>query len=85
MPYIPQARRINFTPELDDCLDHIIEKGDLTFCVYYLALNLAKSRGMNYTNISTAISCLEDAAAELRLRHLNPYEDRKIRENGDIE
>lgn len=85
MPYIPQKNRDLFQPELEECLQNINNKGDLTFCVYFLAFKVAQRRGLSYTNLSTAISCLEDAAVELRRRHLNPYEDAKIRENGDIE
>ena len=84
MPYIPKNRRPYFTDELDVCIDGIEKKGDLTFCVYYLALKMAQSRVMNYTNISSAISCLKDAADELRRRHLDPYEDGAIEKNGDI-
>jgi len=84
MPYIPPKDREPFTESLAGCVPYMNRKGDLTYCVYFLALEMARSRGMNYTNISTAISCLEDAAEELRRRYLNPYEDLKIQENGDI-
>jgi len=54
--------------------------------VYALGLEyISKTGGDSYTSISTAISCLNDAAEELRRQHLNPYEDEKIKENGDVE
>ena len=84
MPYIPENRRPYFADELDACVDGIFQKGDLTFCVYYLALKVAQRRKMNYTQISSAISCLQDAADELRRRHLDKYEDGAIEMNGDI-
>jgi len=61
-----------------------LPKGELTYVVYALALSYFKGIE-SYTNISTAISSLQDAAEELRRRHLNPYEDEKIRTNGDVE
>ncbi len=59
------------------------EKGDLTYLVYVLGIESFKERE-SYTNISNAISCLNDAAEEIRRRFLNKYENKKIKENGDI-
>lgn len=90
------------------------EKGELTYCVYKLAMEYMKKQGItfeielitddtpcsniyprkvqqflkidkgSYTEISNAISTLDDAAHELRRRFLNDYEDLKIFENGDV-
>ena len=86
MPYIPEADRIKYEPQMTQLKNLLNEKtptGDLTYLVYVLGLQFFKGR-KSYTNISTAISCLNDAAKELRRRHLNPHEDEKIKENGDI-
>jgi len=45
----------------------------------------SKVRGKSYNSISAAISALEDAAHEVRRRVMVPYEDEKIKVNGDIE
>ncbi len=86
MPYIPLKDKNKFEPELKKLLDKIkkLGKGELTYLVYAIALQDIKDKGKSYTNISSAISCLIDAAEELRRRHLNPYEDLKIKENGDV-
>ena len=87
MPYTKKEDREKFEPalsELRKLMGDGITKGDLTYLVYALGLEYFKGK-VSYTNISTAISSLIDAAEELRRRHLNPYEDKKIEENGDVE
>lgn len=86
-PYIKQEDREKFRPGLED-LKEILEakqlpKGELTYLVYSQALSYFTGRE-SYTNISDAISALNDAGEELRRRFLNDYEDKKIDENGDV-
>jgi len=88
MPYIKSEERKKYEPKLSEITQLInseMPKGNLTYLLYAISLDFIKKKGESYTNISTAISCLNDAAEELRRKHLNPYEDEKIRENGDIE
>lgn len=89
MPYTKKEDREKFEPELKKLIDKIKKaetaKGDLTYLVYVIALEYIKSKGKSYTNISSAISSLQDAAEEMRRQVLNPYEDEKIKENGGIE
>lgn len=84
MPYIKPEERQKFQVCLDDIVDHIRTKGELTYCLYYLALKVMQSRGRSYTHISMAASAVHDAWAEFRRRHLDRYEDDKMHENGDI-
>jgi len=96
MPYIKQEDKDKYEPELKGLRRKLLDggqrvgihppipKGDLTYLAYSLGLSYFKNRE-SYTTISTAISSLYDAAEELRRRHLNPYEDEKIEENGDVE
>lgn len=86
MPYITKEERINYEPvfsQLRSLVGKDTPKGNLTYLVYALGLEFFKGRE-SYTSVSIAISCLQDAADELRRRHLNPYEDKKIAENGDV-
>lgn len=89
MPYTKKEDREKFEPELKKLIDKIKKaetaKGDLTYLVYVITLEYIKSKGKSYTNISSAISSLQDAAEEMRRQVLNPYEDEKIKENGGIE
>ena len=86
MPYITRDDKDKYEPYLSrlrSLINEKTKKGELTYLVYTLGLEFFKDR-KSYTNISTAISSLQDAAEELRRRHLNPYEDKKIEENGDV-
>lgn len=80
MPYIPEADRdAIFKGE-----KKIEKKGELTYAVFQLALDFIGAQGINYQNISDACAALHDAELEIRRRVLNPYEDEKIKQNGDI-
>lgn len=84
MPYIQKNRR----KTLDSCFLtlylEIETKGELTYCLYRIVKDYIKMKGKSYQNISEAISSVADTEHELRRRVLNPYEDKKIKENGDI-
>ena len=84
MPYIPQSERVKFDYSLNNLRP--ISKGQLTYCVYKLVLDFMSKAGsdVSYAGISNAISALPDAEHELRRRILDPYEDAKRKENGDI-
>jgi len=85
MPYIKKVERAFFDEQLDDLGLHRMDKGDLNYCVTKLALYYIKVHGKSYTNISDATSALVDAADEIKRRLLGPYENQKIKENGDLE
>ena len=85
MPYIEKNRRRIFDERLEGIMYSChVEKGDLTYCIYKLGLEYMKSHKKNYQNISDAVAAMNDSAAEFRRRHLNLYEDTKIKLNGDI-
>ena len=87
MPYIKRSDKEPYDDHISALRDemHACKKGELTYILYAIALGYIKNEGRSYTNISTAISCLIDSAEELRRRELNPYEDVKMLENGDVE
>lgn len=77
MPYIKEERRAQAAvyPET---------KGELNFAITRFMVEYVKRSGKSYDVISDAIGAANDAAAEMRRRLLNPYEDFKIQENGDV-
>ncbi len=91
MPYIPEEDKKKYEPALTQLraklkelnLGDGVAKGELTYLVFALGLEFFKNRE-SYTNISNSISCLNDAAEEIRRRCLNDYENKKIQENGDV-
>jgi len=84
MPYINKEKRKGIEGTLELIASNLVEKGELTYCIYKLGLEYFKNRTKNYQNISETISAMSDATNEFRRRILDPYEDEKIKENGDI-
>jgi len=89
MPYIePLMRGL-----VDDEIKSLIEKlhkdsylgtkrdGVLNYIISSLIAQLYKT---SYTDLNAAIGMLECAKLELYRRRLAPYEDEKIKENGDV-
>ena len=85
MPYIKQESRDFFDHYLNQINIQNFKKGDLTYCLYRLCINYMEGRTKNYENLSSTMSCLEDAKLEWYRKRIAPYEDEKIFENGDIQ
>lgn len=85
MPYTREERRkLQYRP-IEELVDTIQDKGDLNHAICELAaLLMAKTGGMGYPNVSNWIDGVQGARDELKRRLLDPYEDIKIIENGDV-
>jgi len=88
MPYIKQNDRnkydyaiSNITAQLKDSTNL---SGDLNYIISMILKEQIQHRGMSYTTASTLVSALECSKLEFVRRVLDPYEDMKIRENGDV-
>jgi hypothetical protein len=89
MPYIPQEHR-NL---IDDSIDVLIEDslhvpkekrgGALNYIICRLTLGILDPRG--YTELSNALGHISSAETEIRRRLLDPYEDKCIVDNGDLD
>ncbi len=84
MPYIKQAKRIQMEPHLNALATHIENGGDLNYCFSMLCKRFMEMFQESYANYATCVSSLECAKIELYRRHITPYEDKKIEENGDL-
>ena len=85
MPYTREERRKLQYYAIEELVSVIQDKGDLNHAVCELAAMLMiKTGGMGYTNVSSWIDAVGGAHDELRRRLLDPYEDVKIVENGDV-
>ena len=84
MPYIKKHRKLGIEQQLEQVGPSLEVKGELTYAIFKLGIEYMKYHAENYQNLSDCISAMNDSAAEFRRRFLNPYEDKKIKENGDI-
>ena len=84
MPYIPQQRREDLFPEFGAAIPRT--PGELNFVLadtikFYLE---RKDGRPSYANYNEVIGVLEALKLEIYRRLVAPYEDQKIRENGDV-
>lgn len=79
MPYIKQQRRAEI-----DGGGWATSPGELNYQLTRLALRYLNSAGINYQNLNDVIGAFEAAKLEFYRRAVVPYEDKKIKENGDI-
>jgi len=83
MPYIEKNKR----PELNDIIYLMHEKnvsanGDLNYILYKYCKNYVKPSYNEYKNF---IGELRQCVVEIERRILAPYEDEKIKSNGDVD
>ena len=87
MPYIKQADRIKWEKIIDEVvgelkkLDEKDVEGNLN---YFITSILKKTYSPKYFNYNRAIGLLECIKQEFYRRQVGPYEDEKIKENGDV-
>lgn len=58
--------------------------GELNYVITKLIQGYFKTNGGRYQQINDIVGALESAKAEFQRRIVGPYEDTKIRENGDV-
>lgn len=81
MPYIKQHQR----ELLDDAYGpEPVDAGELNYVFTVIAHSYWKRCGKNYQAFNDIIGALEGCKLELYRRHVGPYEDIKIEENGDV-
>ena len=84
MPYILEKDRPKFAKAIEDLAIKIESKGDLNYVISDLVGRLILKTKISYTQISEWIDGVHGAERELTRRLLDPYEDIKIEENGDV-
>ena len=87
MPYIPSDER----EELDEIAKALITalrngnfRGRLNYFISTVAQGLIEANGVSYSFLNDFIGVLECVKLELYRRVATPYEDDKMRENGDV-
>ncbi len=88
MPYIPEERR----KYLNDSIDHVIDElynevwndGSVNYVIYKLMLAWW-DQSPGYHRIKDVQGTLDCVSKEFYRRVAVPYEEKKIKKNGDIE
>jgi len=86
MPYIKQDDRMKFNEGINSLLDAFGEgwtAGELNYVISMIALGLF-DKNKKYQTINDIFGAIEGAKLEFNRRRVGPYEDEKIKENGDI-
>lgn len=78
MPYIDAKNRF----EVGDRCPRTA--GELNFAFTQIAILYMRNNGLCYQTINDIVGALEGAKAEFQRRVVAPYEDQKIKENGDV-
>lgn len=79
MPYISEINRPAFEP-----LNVPREAGELNYAITALCLAYLKEQGKSYATQAEIVGALECVKLEFYRRSLAPYEDGKIKANGDV-
>lgn len=84
MPYIKQERRAKLGTAMEyGDIDAINGPGELNYLITIFVQDFLGDHP-NYEKYNAAIGVLESAKLELYRRKIAPYEDQKIKENGDV-
>lgn len=96
MPYITKDRRKRYDKAIDVLVGEVLDSydkddnsthyypGDLNYIVTRIVTSAyLKTQELNYRAASEMVGVFENAKLELYRRLVAPYEDKKIKENGD--
>jgi len=81
MPYINQSRRQLLEP---DEYFVPVNAGELNYMLTSFCWKYLQRTGGRYQDINDVLGALEGAKLEFYRRVAAPYEDEKIKENGDV-
>jgi hypothetical protein len=87
MPYIKQEDRYRFEGDMNDIEDYgamAETAGELNYLFTKIIKGHIDTYGLTYGIVNDVIGALEGAKLELYRRLAAPYEDEKIKVNGDV-
>ena len=84
MPYILKTERVVFDTDIDTIVRHTNTPGKLTYVIYKLCVGYLGKNGICYNNFATVSGALVCVGHELYRRVIAPYENKKIKQNGDV-
>jgi hypothetical protein len=94
MPYIKKERRDDIVSHIDIdtilgferiiCCGEIQTSGELNFAITKLIIEYIKDKELCYDELNTIMGVIECVKQEFYRRVVAPYEETKIKENGDV-
>ena len=81
MPYIERGKQV----DIDYRLKRPENSGELNYAITQMCIQYIRDRGLRYQYLNDVIGALDGASKEFYRRVVAPYEDTKIKENGDVE
>ena len=86
MPYVNKESRFSPLAEeiFNDLMSGVHSEGDLNYFITNMLIHYAKKKGVSYATFNSIIGALECAKLEFYRRAIAPYEEMKIKENGDV-
>jgi hypothetical protein len=80
MPYIKLENRVDLAKHQRSAET----AGELNYQMTVLAITYMNSHGLSYQTCNDVVGAFDNAKDEFKRRIQNPYEDKKITENGDV-
>ncbi|HLD91378.1 MAG TPA: hypothetical protein VI911_10235 [Patescibacteria group bacterium] len=84
MPYIEQRIKTTIDPKLKRIINSTLTEGELNYAITKLCISYIEHHALNYTSLNAIVGALECAKLEFYRRLVGPYEDEKIKFNGDV-
>lgn len=84
MPYIKDKDRQVFEGAIQEINNVMMNPGELNYVITRLIHGYVNFHGLSYDSLNDAVGVLECAKQEFIRRVVGPYEDIKIKSNGDV-
>lgn len=85
MPYIKRGKRENLDHSIAALVSHASASGDYAYIYFRLLANSAHALApKSFAGFAAAMGILEAAKAEFYRRVVVPYEEERMKENGDV-
>lgn len=84
MPYIKRERRADLRRGSKVTDRYAQTSGEFNYVLTHIVADFLKRKGLSYQTCNDIVGALDNCKDEFKRRIQNPYEDLKIKENGDV-
>jgi hypothetical protein len=82
MPYITKQQRWDVNVDYAHRMPN--DSGELNYILTTVCLDYLAHKGERYVTMNDVVGALESCKLEMYRRLVSPYEDSKVKENGDV-